>query len=354
MKAIPYENIAKYFSGECSLSELNEIEDWKNESPENIEIFKQYANIFEISQIETDFLPDTEKALEKVSGIINDKKTINLPVNKRRNILSIAASIAVLLVSGILLTMFVGKLSIFNQQVVFQNINWENSQDTLPDGTVVYLNKGSQLVYPNQFSDKCREVILFGEAFFEVVKDKTRPFVVNTNGAEIKVLGTSFNVSAYEHKEEVEVIVASGSVEVKSKPDKKQLNSNKSVIKEIRQVLEAGTMAVVTKTGNEVTKTNNTKIAYLDWRKEKIVFKQTNIKEVLKKLEQIYNVKISVNNKELLNKKLTAKFSKQSIDSVLKVINITFYPDKVVNAFSLEMKKKENEQQIFFGNQKNK
>ena len=87
------------------------------------------------------------------------------------------------------------------------------SKLTLADNTVVWLNAGSRLVYPTAFKGKTREVLLFGEAYFEVAKNPEKPFIVNTSDAQIKVLGTQFNVSAYAEDKVIQTVLKEGSVE---------------------------------------------------------------------------------------------------------------------------------------------
>ena len=84
----------------------------------------------------------------------------------------------------------------------------------LSDNTVVWLNAGSRLVYPTFFSGKTREVLLFGEAFFEVSKNADKPFIVKTSDIEIKVLGTQFNVSAYAEDKVIQTVLKEGSVAI--------------------------------------------------------------------------------------------------------------------------------------------
>jgi ferric-dicitrate binding protein FerR (iron transport regulator) len=86
----------------------------------------------------------------------------------------------------------------------------------LPDGTKVWLNKNTSLIYPEKFSTKQREVILDGEAFFDVTKDKKHPFVVKTSSFNIKVLGTTFNVHSYKEDVQVSAVLESGVIQLQS------------------------------------------------------------------------------------------------------------------------------------------
>lgn len=322
MTNIPYDIIAKYFSNECTSEESNELMDWKNQNENNRKVFLEQEAIWKNSKSDVLFNPDVEKALAIVNTEIElaeKNKVLKPQSNKTLFYITRIAAIAIIFV--VVGTIFSGVfLDFFGSQVISLNENWEHPQDTLPDGTIVYLNKQSKIIYPKKFNKSIREVTLIGEAFFEVTRDENRPFIVHTNDAEIRVLGTSFNVKAYEQNKDVQVIVETGKVKVSAaKKQDIEAKTEKS-----NQILEAGTMAVVSKHTKEVNKLTNSNLAYLDWRKEQIVFKQTEINKVIKTLEQIYRVEIKINDDNLKGKHLTAKFRKQSIQSIVDVIKVTF------------------------------
>lgn len=104
----------------------------------------------------------------------------------------------------------------FNQLIV---PNGKRSTLILEDGTKVWVNAGSRIVYPVAFADKKREIYVNGEIFLEVAPDKNRPFVVKTKGMDVQVLGTSFNVMAYETDESASVVLVTGSVQVDTRDD---------------------------------------------------------------------------------------------------------------------------------------
>lgn len=104
----------------------------------------------------------------------------------------------------------------FNQLIV---PNGKRSTLILEDGTKVWVNAGSRIVYPVTFADKKREIYVNGEVFLEVAPDKNRPFVVKTKEMDVQVLGTSFNVMAYETDESASVVLVTGSVQVDTRDD---------------------------------------------------------------------------------------------------------------------------------------
>lgn len=184
---------------------------------------------------------------------------------------------------------------------------------TLSDGTVVSMNAGSSLKYPVQFiKGHNREVVLEGEAFFDVTKDKAHPFIVKTRGVDVKVLGTKFNVSSYKEDAEINTVLVEGSVSLSSitKPNDKIMlvpgekgtwNNQKNVI------------------GVEKV---NTRI-YTEWLTGELVFRKATFRDIIIRLERTYNVTIANNKKELLDKKFNASFNKniESIETVLDAMS---------------------------------
>jgi len=184
---------------------------------------------------------------------------------------------------------------------------------TLSDGTVVNMNAGSSLKYPVQFiKGHNREVVLEGEAFFDVTKDKKHPFIVRTRGVDVRVLGTKFNVSSYKEDADINAVLVEGSVSLLSavSPDKKAMLVPG----------EKGTWNNQ-KRGIAVEKVD-TRI-YTEWMTGELVFRKTAFKDIIIKLERTYNVTIENNRKELLDKKFNASFNKniESIEVVLETMS---------------------------------
>jgi len=184
----------------------------------------------------------------------------------------------------------------------------------LSDGTLVHLNSGSSMRYPVKFvKGQERKVFIKGEAYFEVTEDKSTPFVVNTNQVNIRVLGTKFNVSAYEEDETVNTVLVEGAVrlyDVKSMYDLK-----KSI------ALEPGYMASLNKQDKKISLGEVDTRIHTAWTKGRLVFKNTPFKSIRKKLERNYNVKIINNNKLLDEKQYNATFDLETIEQVLNSFN---------------------------------
>lgn len=167
----------------------------------------------------------------------------------------------------------------------------KRSEVRLPDSSVVWLNAGSALTFPNRFSNEKREVFLSGEAFFEVVHQQSHtPFFVYTGQLQVKVLGTSFNISAYEDDEETGAFLVEGRIELSP-----QGNTNfKS------QILEKGVAATLNKKQGRLAITQKSIDEHIAWTKRQLVLNSTPFSVILKKLERLYNVEIDLTTNDPL------------------------------------------------------
>ncbi|GGW45896.1 FecR family protein [Arenibacter certesii] len=205
------------------------------------------------------------------------------------------------------------------EDLVYNEINvpyGKKIQVLLSDSTLVYLNAGSSLRFPVHFiSGLERKVFLTGEAFFEVAKDKD-PFIVNANNANIRALGTAFNVSAYSEEIDVETVLVEGSVGIY--PNKEQFS------KEHSTVLVPNQMAVWNKEKKDViVKTVDVEM-YTAWVSGKMVFRNTPFKVIRKKLERHYNIQIINHNRVLDKKTYNAVFDIETIREVMQTLDESF------------------------------
>ncbi|WP_372775860.1 FecR family protein [Mangrovibacterium sp.] len=158
---------------------------------------------------------------------------------------------------------------------------------TLADGTKVWLNAGSRLVYPSRFNDKTREVYLVGEALFDVEPDKKHPFIVKTTNLSVRVLGTRFNLSAYPEDQFIQTVLAEGSVE---------LTKAKAGLFDRSVLLEPGQMGVWSKENNETNIYQVDVESYTLWAEGLFRFSDADLSRVIKKLERFYNIRFKYEN----------------------------------------------------------
>lgn len=182
----------------------------------------------------------------------------------------------------------------------------EHKQVTLPDGTVVTLNAGTSLRYPTEFASGIRLVEMDGEAFFEVRKDESKPFVVRTQQADIKVLGTSFNVKAYPEDELMAVSVRTGKVEV---------DMPESIMR-----LLPDEQLVVNHMNGEIYKKNEDTRKVTSWLQGGLYFNRTSIRGVAHDLERMYDCEIVFDPHCVFDEHIYGEHDNKSLESVLNAI----------------------------------
>ena len=187
----------------------------------------------------------------------------------------------------------------------------EKSELTLADGTKVWLNSGTKLRFPMAFNSKARNVFVEGEAFFDVAKNKHKPFVVNTGKLNIEVLGTRFNVSAYPEDNEIVATLEEGKIVAYFKN-----NSGKTELRPGQQLCFS-------------TQSNSMKLTYVNtglytsWKENMLRFENAGFYDVIKKMERWYDVKINVEEMESFQKKYNMTIKTESLREILNLISLT-------------------------------
>lgn len=181
----------------------------------------------------------------------------------------------------------------------------------LSDGTHVWLNSESELIYPTNFTGNTREVILRGEAFFDVAKDASKPFIVENNQMKIKVLGTSFNVSGYVPERLQNVTLVNGSVQVQIDNDSAFRISPSEQFSYDKEKQTTSIQVV------------NTDL-YTAWTEGKYIFKDTRLEDILSKLQRWYDFEIIYLQEELKNRRFSIVINREdNLKDVLEVISFT-------------------------------
>lgn len=200
--------------------------------------------------------------------------------------------------------------------------NGKTFEVQLSDGTVAYLNAGSTLRFPTHFEKKGnRQVYLTGEGYFEVTKDKSHPFVVNTQEMNVEVLGTKFNVSSYSNDVATEVVLVEGKVSL-----------YKGVKKADKQVyLTPGLKGSTINGQDKITKVEVNTDYYTGWIKGNLVFKNASFNDIIKKLERRYSVTFINKNNTLGKEVFNARFDNESIETVLKYFSDSYAINYEIN-----------------------
>lgn len=182
----------------------------------------------------------------------------------------------------------------------------------LSDGTKVFLNADSELKYPVEFSDGKRIVDLKGEAYFEVHKDSLRPFIVRMNGAEVTVLGTSFNVNTYGDDGQIYTTLVNGSVRVSSVKNGQA------------EVLKPGMQSVMDVQSGQLTVREVDVEPYVAWREGRFVFRAMTLDLIMRQLQRWYDFEVFYQNSELKDYEFRGVIKRDmDLDKVLSVIKAT-------------------------------
>ncbi|GGH22336.1 DUF4974 domain-containing protein [Sphingobacterium alkalisoli] len=183
------------------------------------------------------------------------------------------------------------------------------TKTVLQDGSVVWLNSDTELEVASDFGISERRIKITGEAFFEVTHDDEAPFIVETSGLDVQVHGTSFNVSCYPEQHDIRVTLVEGSVELSSKNGKTfRMQPSQTVIYDAKE--------------KSYTLIKGIPDYELAWRESKFIFKNKKFSELTVELERIFDVQIQVNDKALLNRKLTGDFiNNEGIAEILEVMS---------------------------------
>ncbi|MCG6190670.1 FecR family protein [Maribellus maritimus] len=310
--------ILKSLSSSLNNEEKLTLNKWISVSEQNRKEYDAYKKLWDESEklVFSESI-DVERSLKKTKSRISGLQT------KKSWIIYLRQAAAVLLLALALNFAYNYLIrpekSLEKEQTVHQEIKAAFGTQTkilLADGSYVWLNSGSSLRFPASFrQQKVRKVELNGEAFFEVAHNEEKPFIVNTSAIDVKVHGTSFNVSAYNDYNTISVALVEGKV---------------SLVKNFENELKN----LITLHPNEVVEYNveknelySTKEMFIDkyiaWKEGKIVFYGDPIDMVVKRLEKWYNVKIIVDDNELKNYRFTATFVDESLEQVLKLLSLS-------------------------------
>ena len=304
-KHIDIDLLTRYLAGETSPEEKHRIEEWIALSEENRKELDDMRKIWDkVGSVPSEFPVDIEKEWKYHKTKIGREKVSEKRFSLRP-VLKIAASV-ILIVTLSLTGYFYLKGKTVTTQLA------ETRSVALPDGTMVTLNASSKLHYDRKFNKQYRQVSLEGEAFFQVHKDASKPFIISTGQAEIKVLGTSFNVKAYKSMEVVELVVAEGVVSLyaKNKPDEG--------IK-----ATAGARAIFNRKSLQISKQPNTDRNFISWKTHIMVFDNDRLDAVMTLIGEVYSKKIEFANPALRDCTLTTRFRSKNLPAVINVLEST-------------------------------
>jgi ferric-dicitrate binding protein FerR (iron transport regulator) len=296
------ELFAQYFSDELSVESSNILQDWITASPENKQQFLAMKEIWcATATISDEQCFDKNKAYQRFL-LHTKKKGITQPVQRKKNqwycVWQAAVAAALL---------FVVSYAVFKQgekqiTVQFADIRIEtpvNSRvkTSLPDGTIVWLNANSILTYSQAFGIEDRLVHLIGEGYFEVPQNENLPFNVQTDGLQVNVLGTTFNVRNYIDDTEAVISLLEGKILVEN-----HIIQGKDI------EMNPGSKLLFDKNSGEIYLTKANENVTIGWINGQLFFDNELLSDIAKELERAYNVKITV-QPNVANLRFFANFS---------------------------------------------
>ncbi|ETZ22901.1 FecR family protein [Pedobacter sp. V48] len=322
------ELLGKRLAGEISPKELIELKELLSKSAEHRSEYENLTGYFNDEKPTTNNIDSVFEKIKQQIAVTEPKSIQNIEEPIKRNFVSwyrIAAVIAFCICSFAAYHFFIPDNSAGNNDIkewkVLQTPSRDKSKIILEDGTEVNLNAKSQLKYPASFSGKTREVYLNGEAFFDVKKDPEHPFIIHTKHMRIKVLGTAFDVKAYEDDSFIETTLVRGLVQVtlNNKPAEKIIlkPNHKFTLADKNSV----NYTIVPLTYYNSKDSSSNSIMETSWLNDRLVFKNQTFISIARDAERKYGVEIRFNDEKKKDYTFTGKFEKESIDELLNALS---------------------------------
>lgn len=314
--------IGKTISENAAPEEIKELENWKNASQENQHLFEKSKKGWEQS----------DRYLSKKS-LRKDKSKLESEYNRylfdkvrKMNWQTFLYKIAAILAFPIALSLF-WYLSDRSQKMTRQTEQFceisspkgHVSKVRLPDGTEVWINTNSSIVYDAASFDNDREIQLKGEAYFEVVSNEEKPFTVVTSLADVKVTGTSFNVCADPSSPLFETVLAEGEIELQFKEGSKEFLK-----------VKPNQRIIFDSNNNKIDLQQVESEMYIAWRNGEIIFKDVTLNDLIKELEQIYDVRFHLKPATLGKLRFRGMFSYnnnliEALEKIKKSSSVDYY-----------------------------
>ena len=342
---------SKKLSGEATAAEITELEDLINSHPEwqfaiqNLEDLWQHQPPKDYSLEEDAYMLHIHRMREL--GIPFGEEPADLPAKEKTRMKWYWMAAASVIILGLLMfgNLFAGKkkaTGIAREVNEITTRPGSKSQIELPDGSTVWLNAGSKLTYKKDFGVSNREVTLVGEGYFDVTKNKEKPFIIRTENINIKVLGTVFNVKAYSNDKQTETSLIHGSIEVtiKNRPN------DKIILSPSEKLIVENKIASIDEPVTDKNKAGNKKegepgigslmsikkvyynpadsaVAETEWINNKLIFRDETFSDLALQMERWYNVKIEIRNVKTAMERLNGTLETETITQALDALKET-------------------------------
>lgn len=330
-----YDLLGRKLSGEIQAPELEELESILQQNPELQFFYTQLlAHSTEVSEgeIETAYLLHRSKMMQNELSPNETEEVITLPrrsFSVKRTLAWASVAAAAILMVGVTWQFLKKSRGAGNRQTIVATDSHKGSRSTmtLPDGSVVRLNAKSKVSYGEGFGKTTREVFLTGEAYFEVTHNAAVPFIVHTDEADIKVLGTKFNVRNYSNEHRMEAALLTGSIELTLHAGTQHKILLKPSDKIIVKQQAAGDAAEQHAMGDkkvELTsiKVQDSVIVETSWLNDKMAFADKPFSEIALDLERQFDVKIGFKNEAIRGYKYTGVYDEDNVEDILKILQM--------------------------------
>lgn len=326
------EIIGKYLNNTCTRDELEQVLAWLSEKagPEGGKSL--LYEFFKDSNSDTWQCPaDLDALLNRIHHQVNKAESEKLMASSRNNpvryrrrqavltTLRNAAAFLLLPVVGLSLFLILREKAVDPSSIAGSQVFYEvkSSVDaitriSLPDGSQVWLNRGSSLRYPAVFKKDMREVYLTGEGYFAVGHNPKVPFVVYAGELSVAARGTEFNIMAYPDDDQIEMSLASGVIEL--------FRENPGTESVSLLTLKPAELAVFRKSVRQISVFEVPDDRYYAWKDGKLIFNNESMDVVVRKLSRWFNVDIEVRDPKLLELSYTATFINESLTQVLELM----------------------------------
>jgi transmembrane sensor len=297
---LPEQLIVRYLSNEANEKEQNALLDWIKEHPDHQTLFNEYADAWRFNCRASENF-DLEKARARINKKIHAKEH-----TERVSFLRRVAAVLFFVIGSTAL--FILAFYPFSEEEItmttVSTLPGERKTVTLADGSVVRLNAGATLSYPQAFNDTVRKVSISGEAFFTVTRDQRKPFIVESGKIKTRVLGTSFNIVSY--GDSASVTVATGKVHVSSSAESAFLSPSEKV----------------TYNNSSLSKSACSLQDELAWMDNRIVFRNTSMTNAIATLERWYGVTI-YGGESFRRCTINGTFENKSLTHILETLRFT-------------------------------
>ncbi len=269
----------------------------------------------ELTEMNSEIKPDVDEAWKSVFSRLEKNLPGNVVKSSGSGFLSnilirIAAGLAILISLGIA-SLYIINNDVFSKTMIMATGSDEkNLKVSLPDGSIIFLNRNTELSYNANFGKNRRIVKLTGEAFFDISPDNSKPFIVDAGSARVKVTGTSFNVITKNEYSDVEVFVKTGKVILSDNTGSQSL------------ILDPGFVGTLgsENAGKKINQNPN----YLSWNTGLLVYNGEKLDVVFNDLKRVYNMDIVADDPDILYNTWTSPIDNQSQETIIRLICASF------------------------------